>query len=166
MGLEVVIIAAVAENNIIGRDGKIPWRIPEDVERFRELTMNHPVVMGWKTYESIPEEFRPLPGRLNLVLSKSKNYPGVFMYNNLEKALNDLNEKKPYVQGVDYSQTFLIGGQRVYEEGLKHADRMEITRVHKEYEGDAFFPEIKSSDWKIVFEGRRKNYTFFTYRRA
>ncbi len=164
MSLEIILIAAVSKNNVIGMNGKIPWNIPGDIKHFRELTKSHPVIMGWKTFESIG---RPLPDRLNIVLSKTKNYSnGVFTYSNLDECINDLRGEFPFQEGIDYSKVFLIGGSGVYAEGLSIADRMELTRVHKTVDGDAFFPLFKESEWVEFSRRDLDGFSFISYKRA
>ncbi|MBR9683058.1 dihydrofolate reductase [Candidatus Woesearchaeota archaeon] len=144
--MELVVIAAVAENNVIGVKGKLPWNIPKDMKRFKELTSYHPVIMGRKTYQSIG---KPLPNRLNVVLSKKKklNSWGVFVASSLEEAIEGLKKEEPFVKGIDYSKCFVIGGQKVYEQALPLADRLEITHVHRKVKGNVYFPEIKLGKW-------------------
>ncbi|MCX6774070.1 MAG: dihydrofolate reductase [Candidatus Micrarchaeota archaeon] len=151
--MEIIIIAAVAENNVIGKDNAIPWRISEDFRHFKTLTMGHPCIMGRKTYESLPPNFRPLPGRENIVLSSDKNYhqEGATVFGSLEEAIG-------YCRNKNEEKVFVIGGASVYNAAMKLADVLEITKVHKSFEGDTFFPEIKSDEWKIIgnedFEGK------------
>mgnify|MGYP002760349732 FL=1 len=128
---EITMIAAVSENNVIGSDGGIPWDIPEDMKHFRELTTGKTVIMGRKTYESLPEDYTPLPGRQNIVLSRSDPDIEAEVVESLEEAYRKSE-----------NQIFIIGGESVYSQAMKDADRLEITRVHREMDGDAFFPEI------------------------
>ena len=107
--MNLILIVAASENNIIGIEDRIPWRIKEDMIRFKELTLNHPVIMGRKTYESIPEKFRPLPQRKNIVLSGSLNSDGkIYVARNINKAIGFTENKESYI----------IGGERVYKEFL------------------------------------------------
>jgi len=153
---KLILIAAMANNNIIGQDGQIPWRIPEDMKRFRELTLGHPVIMGRKTYESIPEKFRPLVGRTNIVVSKSsKSYTnGVIVYHSIEDALK---------KGIGEGDCYVAGGAQIYEQTIKLADKLEITEVHKEIIGDSFFPQIDKSKWKEILRENYGDYSFVTY---
>ena len=152
---EIVIIAGVSENNVIGASGKLPWHIPEDLKHFRNLTMGHSVVMGRKTFESLG---KPLPGRLNIVITNQTDYKpdGVLIANSLEQALKKCK---------DHKFTFIIGGQSVYEQALPLADRLEITRIHRKVDGDAFFPKIDIIDWEEVMREDHKEYSFVTYMR-
>jgi dihydrofolate reductase len=132
----LTLIVAVAENGIIGNQGKIPWHIPDDLKRFKRLTMGHPIVMGRKTWESIG---RPLPGRENVVVTRQESYhaPGAVVVRSLAAAL------------VGRTDAFVIGGSEIYKEALPLADRIELTRVHASYDGDASFPRL-GSEWREI----------------
>ncbi len=153
---EIIIISAVAKNNVIGKQGKIPWHISEDFARFKEITTGWPVIMGRKTFESLP--IKPLPDRLNIVLTSQKGFEekDAVVKQSLEEALEYCNV---------FEKVFIIGGQSVYEQGMKYADTLEITRIEKEYEGDTFFPEIKKEEWALVKEQKRQGFSFQTYKR-
>ncbi len=134
---EIIIIAAIAEKNrVIGIDNKLPWHIPQDLKRFKALTFGHPVLMGRKTFDSIlARNGKPLPGRRNLVLSKSQNYPNlqaVEIFTSIEDALAVCRNEQ---------QVAIIGGESLFQVGFKIAHRMELTLVEGDYAGDAFFPE-------------------------
>ncbi len=140
------IIAAVAKNGVIGNGGKVPWRLPHDMERFKRLTLGGVGIMGRSTWESLPPKWRPLPGRRNIVITSNHSYraEGAETVQNLEEALNRAGNEK----GV-----FLIGGERVYKQGLQYADRLLITLVHCEPLGDTFFHEVLGCDpkeWWLV----------------
>ncbi len=176
--MELVLIAAVAANNVIGKDNKIPWHFKEDIQRFRQLTMGHPILMGRKTFDSLPDRFRPLPGRLNVVLTRNAEYrastgvvlpiytparkqavAGVVLYSSLDEALQRLQ---------DNEQVYVIGGEQVYQQAMPLAQRLEITQVHKDYAGDAFFPTINPEEWRrsmSIKSINNDNYSFITYRR-
>lgn len=132
------IIVAMSENRVIGREGKLPWNLPEDLKRFRKLTLGHPVIMGRKTHESIG---RLLPGRTNIILTQQKNYqvPGARVVDSLEKALTELSD-----------EVFILGGGEIYKQFLPRADRIYLTLVHTHIEGDVIFPEIDHSNFKEV----------------
>lgn len=155
--MELIIIAAIAENRVIGRDGKIPWHISEDMQRFKQLTLHHPVIMGRKTWESIPSKYRPLPGRVNLVLSRQEGYQadGAYIFPSLEAAVDSVKEH--------YAHTFVMGGQAVYEQALPLAQRMEITEVHFPYKGDAYFPDFNKEEWRESSRVKRGQYSFVSY---
>lgn len=135
------IIAAVSKNNVIGRQGKLPWHLPGDLKRFRDLTINHTVVMGPKTYQSIG---RPLPKRMNIVLTKSEaNIPGAIVYHTIE----------PIIELAMTEEVFIIGGAKVFETFLPEADNLYLTRVHVEIpDGDVFFPVWNQRDWDWAYE--------------
>lgn len=136
------IIAAKTDNNVIGKDNMLPWLLADDLKRFQDLTRGHTVIMGRKTYESIG---RPLPNRENVVLSRSKvAIPGVAI-------IHDIAEIGDYDSDV-----FIIGGSAVYEQTMDMVDRLYITEVHTQLEGDAFFPAIDPAVWHEV--SRKKHY--------
>ncbi len=132
-------IVAVDKNNCIGRGNEMPWHIPTDFKYFKETTKGHPIIMGRKTFESIG---RPLPGRLNIVLTRGgvQNFPeGVVVAGSLEKALNCAQEAKDY----DNSKIFIIGGAQIYKASQDQTDQFYITRVETEVDGgDAFYPVL------------------------
>jgi len=142
--METIIIAAVAENNVIGKNNAIPWRLKEDFQHFKDLTMGYPCIMGRKTFESIPPKFRPLPGRENIVLTSDDRYKpeGATVFGSLEAALE-------YCRKKGSERVFIIGGASVYNLAMGLADVLEITRVHKAFEGDTLFPEIRIEDWEV-----------------
>jgi len=135
----LTLIAAADENNAIGKDNQLIWHLSDDLKRFKNLTNNHCMVMGRKTYESFS---KPLPNRTHIVITKQHNYPvpeGVIVVNNLEDALDAArNDKQPFV----------IGGGEIYKQALPLADKIELTRVHAKFEADTHFPEIDKSIWK------------------
>ena len=142
--MRVSIIVAMDKNNLIGASNQIPWRIPGELRRFREITMGKPIIMGRKTHESIG---KPLDGRLNIVLTKNKeiSFRGVHCYSNLEDIFNSLKNEK---------EVFVIGGSQIYEITLPFANRLYITMINREYSGDTWFPEIDFSKWKIIERNR------------
>jgi len=153
----LTIIAAVSENNVIGNKGKLPWRIPEDLKRFKELTLEHSVIMGLNTYLSLPKKFRPLPDRKNIVLSdRDYDEKGIYVARSIDEAL----------RLCDCEESFVIGGASVYEQFLPLSQRMELTRVHGEIEGDVFFPEVNWSEWKETETKLREGYSFHSYVRT
>lgn len=158
--MKKIIIAAVAENNAIGKDGDIPWDLPEDLKHFKETTMNHPVIMGRKTFQSFPESVRPLPGRTNIVLTQSGFEPE----DESVRVVNSLGEAYEVAERID-DKAFLIGGASVYEAALKHADKMILTEVHRKVDGDTFFPDWDEEAWKEVDRDRREDFDFVEYSR-
>lgn len=151
-------IAAVAENGVIGKNGDIPWNIPEDLEHFREVTMGYPVVMGSSTYRSLPENARPLEGRKNIVLTRS----GIDAPESVAEATS-LDEAWGLARETGKEKVFVIGGASVYEQVLPEADRMILTRVHDEPEGDTYFPDWNQDNWEEVKRDDRGEISFVTY---
>ena len=156
-------VVATAANNVIGRGGELPWRLPEDLGRFKELTMGKPIVMGRRTFESIG---RPLPGRRNIVVSRR---PGLCL-DGCE--VSDSPDAALALAG-QAEEIMVIGGQQLYEAFLPRTTRIHMTRVHETIEGDAFFPELPPDEWQVVwFEfhpATREQplaYTFQTLERA
>ena len=138
--MKITIVAAIASNNVIGQKNSLPWEIPEDLKRFKQLTSGHTILMGRKTFDSIG---RPLPNRTNIVMTKDTNYQkeGIEIVFNEREALNlikDLNQ-----------EVFIIGGSKIYELFEPWATSLMITRVLKDFEGDAFFPDINWNNWQI-----------------
>lgn len=143
MTIKTALIVAMAENNCIGKDNKMPWHIRDDLKRFKDLTMGHPVIMGRKTYESILGYLgKPLPGRTNIVVSKNgfENLHEVPVFSDLEKAIE-------HGQKIAKSEVFIIGGAQIYNQAIYMADILYLTQIHKEINGDAFFPEIDQNNW-------------------
>lgn len=140
---DIVLIAAVAKNRVIGRDNQLLWNIPEDMAHFKALTQGHPVLMGRKTWESLPPRFRPLPGRRNIVISRQADYvaAGAETAGSLEAGLALL---------APGEKLFVIGGAEIYEQALPFATQMELTEVDLAPDGDAWFPAFADSQWKIV----------------
>lgn len=159
--MEKVIISAVAENNVIGKNGGLPWHYPEDMEHFKETTMGFPVVMGRTTYLSLPESVRPLEGRKNIVLTRSEmDVPG-----EVELA-NSLEEAWEIAEDTGKDKVFIMGGASVYEQTIDLADKMVLTEVHEEYEGDTFFPDWSEEEWKEVSRDDRGELSFVEYERG
>ncbi len=141
--VKLSLIVAVAENGAIGKDNDLPWKISSDLQYFKEKTMGKPIIMGRKTFQSIG---RPLPGRTNIVITRDVTFApeGVITAHTLEMAL-DVGKSLALSKGLD--EVMVIGGAEIYELCLLDADRLYLTRVHGDVEGDAFFPELDSDDW-------------------
>ncbi len=162
--MKVTIIAAVADNAVIGSQGELPWRLSADLKRFKALTMGHAMIMGRKTFDSVG---KALPGRRNIVVTRNRGFaaPEVVAAPSIESAL---------LLVQDDDNVFIAGGAEIYSQALHRADEMLLTRVHAEPEGDATFPEFDDvNEWKLVdsehFEADEKNqypYSFLTYRRV
>lgn len=136
------IIVAAAEDGVIGRDGKMPWHLPDESAYFRQTTLGHPVITGRKNFEAMG---RPLPDRLNVVITRQKNYPvpeGVVVVHSLKEAL-----ALPQVKSAD--EVFIIGGQQIYEDAMPFVDRLYLTKVHAKIRGDTFF-RYSPNEWRLI----------------
>ena len=156
--MELIIIAAVAENRVIGYQGGIPWHFKEDLSRFKDLTLGHPVIMGRKTHESIIERLgHPLEDRTNIVLTRNYKISGVIAVNSFNTAI----EKASIYDNIAY----VIGGQSVYENAIRRIEtrRMELTEIHTTYEGDTFFPEFNKEEWAEKERVLMKGFDWVTY---
>lgn len=155
--MRTVIVAAVGRNGVIGVEGGLPWRIPEDLARFKGLTMGHAVIMGRATFESIG---RALPGRANIVLTRGRDWShaGVEVAATLEEALEMAASR-----GLD---AYVSGGATVYERALDVASGMELTEVDAEPDGDTWFPPVDWSRWREVARQTHPGYAFVTYERV
>jgi dihydrofolate reductase len=147
----IIIMVAASTNNVIGKDGDLPWNLPTDLKMFKETTKDHVVIMGRKCWESIPLKFRPLPNRTNIVLSRNKNYKaqGAHVRSNLVLAMEEFM--------YDGKDIFIIGGSEIYKEGFKYANKLYLTRVIKDIEGDTKLEGLVETDWLLEsFEGPYK----------
>jgi dihydrofolate reductase len=138
------IVVATSRNGVIGKDNQLPWHLPEDLKYFKKITMGKPIVMGRKTYESIG---RPLPGRTNIVITRNTSWQadGVVVVNSLDQAIT-VAEQACLDSGA--TEAMVIGGSEIYRQALDKADRLYITQVNIEIEGDAHFPEIDLIQWR------------------
>ncbi|MBI3585830.1 MAG: dihydrofolate reductase [Ignavibacteriales bacterium] len=154
--MKLIIIAAISRNRVIGKDGKLPWHISEDLKRFKQLTTGHTIFMGRKTYESLG---KPLPNRRNIVLS-SKEISGVETYHSLADALTALEREE---------KIFVIGGGELFAQLLDQADALHLTLVDQEVEGDTFFPPYEhliGTVYKLTNKEVRDGFTFVDYERV
>jgi dihydrofolate reductase len=155
----VTLVAAVARNGVIGVDGGLPWRLPDDLRRFKELTTGHVLVMGRRTYESIG---RPLPGRTTVVVTRTPGWgadvEGVLVAAGVPDAL-------AAAAAID-DEVFVVGGARVYADALPLADRLELTHVDAEPAGDTLFPEVDWSEWREVRREEGDGVAYVTYERV
>ncbi len=153
--MAVTIVAAVARNGVIGVDGALPWRLPGDLRRFKDLTMGHTLVMGRRTYESIG---RPLPGRRTVVVTRNPDWSaeGVVVASSVEKALAVAGD----------SQIFVVGGAEVYAQALEVADVLELTEVEADPDGDTHFPPVRWTEWREVARLPQDGFSFVTYHRT
>lgn len=159
----LTLIAAVARNGVIGRDNCLPWHLPADLKHFKALTTGHAVIMGRKTWESLPEKFRPLPGRQNIVVTRNAGYAatGATVANSLADA----------VAAANGSEAFVIGGAELYQAALPLADRLELTEISRDYEGDTFFPARDATQWREMareaqLDDTGLGYAFVSYARS
>ena len=162
----IALIAAVAANGVIGRDGKMPWQIPEDLQRFKSKTMGNPVIMGRRTYESIAARIDgPLPGRHNIVLSRQDPdlHAGVVVVDSIDAAVAEAEAVCELDDNAD--RIFVIGGATVYEAFFDRADELVLTELNDPYDGDTVFPEYDDSEWREVARDDRDEFAFVTYRR-
>ncbi len=144
--MNVTCVVAMSENHVIGRDGGLPWRLPDDLKRFKALTTGHTVIMGRKTFESIG---RPLPDRTNVVLTRNPDFEaeGVEVAHSLEAALE---------KAAGQSEVFIIGGEAVFRRGMDLAQRIHLTLVHAHVQGDARFPGEALEGWNLVHDERHE----------
>ncbi|TYA58029.1 dihydrofolate reductase [Formosa maritima] len=160
---EITLIVAAGENDAIGKNNQLIWHLSDDLKRFKKLTNGHHIIMGRKTFESFP---KPLPNRIHIVISRQENYQvpsGVILVNNLEDAFDAAKSDK---------QPFVIGGGEIYKQAMPFADKIELTRVHENFEADTSFPKIDSNIWKETsntYHAKDKNhqydFSFITYLR-
>lgn len=157
----ISLVVATDSKGGIGKENKIPWYLPDDIKRFKDLTMGHPVIMGRKTFESIISYLKkPLPGRTNIVVTRSTdfNYEGVLVFNNIEEAIKKGKE-------IDSEEIFVAGGAQIFNEVVDLADRLYLTVIDGDFNADTFF---KKADLfkKVIFEEKKQEgkftYTFFT----
>lgn len=140
----ISIIAAMDQNRLIGSENDLPWHLPVDMKYFKETTLGHYVLTGRKNYESIPEKFRPLKGRTNLVVSNSKiQFPGAIMISNIEEGIE-------IARRAGEKELFIIGGGQVFKQSMYLANKLYITLIHHQFNGDVFFPEINWKQWNII----------------
>jgi dihydrofolate reductase len=164
--MKLSLMAALSTSNVIGRNNDVPWRLSTDLKRLKAMTMGHHVIMGRKTYESVG---KPLPGRTNVVITRQEGYApeGVTVVHSLEDAVRVAAQ-------AGESEAFILGGAEIYAQAMHRADRMYLTRVHAEVEGDTWFPEFDDvSEWRLTdaehFDADDKNehpFSFLTYERA
>lgn len=138
----ITLIAAAAENNALGKDNQLVWHLPDDFKRFKQITSGHYIIMGRKTFESFP---KPLPNRTHVIITRQKNYTvdDCIVVNSIEEAIKVCPKDE---------EVFIIGGADIYNQSIDFAEKIELTRVHANFEADAFFPEINLNNWKLTFE--------------
>ena len=151
----LTLIAAVARNGVIGIDRRLPWRLPADLKRFKALTLGHTVIMGRKTWESLPTNFRPLPGRRNLVVTRNATYraAGATVVDSLPAAITAAGD----------GEAFVIGGAELYGAALPLADRLQLTEIDATFEGDSHFPAIDRNQWRETTRETQHDEAGFDY---
>lgn len=151
----ITIIAALTQERIVGVNGTLPWHIPEDLKNFKTITAGNVVLMGRKTFDSIPEKFRPLPNRHNIVISRSVgDIPGVDVCGSIQEGI---------LKAQEYGkEIFVIGGGSIYEQTLPLADKMVLSFVKENYQGDTYFPEYKKEEWGIQEQQEFEQFTLVT----
>ncbi len=143
--MTISLIAAITENRVIGRNNDLPWHLPDDMKYFMQTTKEHYVIMGRRNYDSIPEKFRPLPNRTNIVVTRQKNFKAENC-----SIVHSIEEGLQLAVKADQKEVFIIGGAEIYAKGLPKANRMYLTEIHGTLEGDTYFPEFDKNQWKEV----------------
>lgn len=141
----ISLIYAVSENNVIGKNNTLPWHLPADMKHFKSKTIGHCIITGRKNYESIPEKFRPLPDRTNIIVTNQKNYaaPNTVVVNSIPDAIQIAKK-----QGE--TECFIIGGAEIFKQTIGMADKIYLTKIHHSFEGDAYAPELDLRQWKEI----------------
>lgn len=139
----ISLIAALSKNRVIGKKNDLPWHLPDDMKYFMQTTKGHHVIMGRKNYDSIPQKFRPLPNRTNIVVTHQKDFsaPDCTIVNSIEQGI-------AIAKKAGEKETFIIGGAQIYKEGMALTHRMYLTEIQAEIDGDTYFPEIALEKWK------------------
>lgn len=140
----IAYVVAMDDNRLIGRENSLPWRLPDDMRWFRDVTLGKPCIMGRKTYDSLPDRFRPLPGRRNIVVTRNREYqaPGAEVVHSVEDALEAAG---------DAEEVIIVGGADLFRRMMPVVDRLYLTRVHGAAEGDIFFPEYDAAEWREMY---------------
>jgi dihydrofolate reductase len=158
---ELILIAAAGESNELGRDGELPWHLPDDFKYFKERTTGYPMIMGRKTFDTFP---RPLPNRRHIIITRDRDYrvkhPDCLVVYSLQEALSEVSGEE---------KAFVIGGGEIYRQALPHATAVELTRVHGRFEADTYFPELNPGEWQLVrseYHPKDKRHQYdFTFQR-
>lgn len=165
--MEIAMIAAVAENGVIGKDNDLVWSLPDDMKYFMNTTKGHYIILGRKNYDSLPPKFRPLPNRTNIVVTRQKELilEGAIVVNTIKDAID-------YCKKKDQEKIFVIGGGQIYEQALSMTDTLYITEIHHSFVGDTYFPQIDKNEWEEVSrephgtdERHLYSFDFVVYRR-
>lgn len=162
--MKISSIVAASENNAIGKDNDLMWNLPDDMKFFKQKTTGHPIIMGRKTYDSMG---KPLPRRVNIVLTRNNDFTaeGVEVFHDIEPAIE-------FAKKLDQDEIFIIGGAKIYELAMPYIDRIYLTRVHGNFEGEVYFPELKAENWETISkeyhpadERHDFSFTFYTLER-
>ena len=163
----ISMIAAVATNRVIGKDNDLVWRLPDDMKYFMETTQNHFVIMGRKNYESIPHKYRPLPNRVNIIVTRQEDYkaPDCVITNTIEEAID-------YAKEQNQEEVFVIGGGQIYKQSLPLAHKLYITEIKEHFDGDTYFPDYDPRQWDELSrkhhgkdEKHKHDFDFVIYKR-
>ena len=155
----IALIVAKSTNNCIGKNGTIPWNLPEDLAFFKKITTGHTVIMGRKTWESLPPKYRPLPNRKNIVITTQKEYT-------VPEGVDIVHDISEIPHLYPNTKRFIIGGAQIYKETLPFADTLYITEVHMQVDHcDTFFPHIDMLPWKVVTQDEKEHFSIITYKR-
>ena len=161
---KINIIVAVTNNNVIGKENDMPWNLPSDLKNFKKITEGSCVIMGRKCWESIPEKFRPLPNRTNVVITRNENYEakGAATLGDINRVLTNFKNN-----GED-DDVFVIGGSQIYKEAFKHADVLHLTQINADIEGDVFLEGFNREEWMPLrktqeMEENGLKFRFYTY---
>jgi len=139
----ISLIAALTKNNVIGKNKDLPWHLPDDMKHFMQTTQAHHVIMGRKNYESIPDKFRPLPNRTNIVVTRQKDFsaPGCHIVNSIEEGI-------AMARAAREKELFIIGGSEIYSQSIPYADQLYLTEIDTILEGDTYFPSFNRDEWQ------------------
>lgn len=160
--MDITIIAAMAENRVIGNNNKLPWHIKEELQHFKAATIDKPIIMGRKTFESLGNKL--LPNRKNIILSRETiSLPvGAYLADNIDSAL-ELAKTDESNKDNNIKEVMILGGANIYKQFLKIADKIILSVINKSYDGDTFFPEFDLNIWKLESEDKRELFTIKTY---
>ncbi len=141
--MTISLIAAHTRNRVIGRNNDLPWHLPDDMKYFMQTTKKHTVIMGRKNYDSIPEKFRPLPNRVNIIITRQQDFaaPQCAVVHSMKEAIELADASKE-------EEVFIIGGSEIYQLGMPYTKRMYLTEIQADLPGDTFFPAVDPSEWK------------------
>ena len=156
--MEIALIYACASNGVIGKDGNMPWHLPEDLAHFKALTTGAPVIMGRKTWDSLPPRFRPLPGRSNIVITRQTDWH----QNDVQRA-SSLREALSLAEQTKTTTAWVIGGAQIYAQALPLAQRVEMTVIEQAIDGDAFAPQLPATEWQESSRSSHRSSTGLRY---